>query len=758
MKAADVAGASRRELEERLEALEKENAKLRTIRDALIERMETAPDFRFNGYSLVLLRAEAETGVEKRIQRMARAVSEAKIARRQLQQSIDSLREGFILYDSKDRIVLCNRTYRTMFPELADLLQPGTCFGDLIRRAAECGVVAEAVTDPQAWIALREHLHRSECGQFQQMLSDGRWIDISERSTEEGGKVTIVSDISRFRHEEGPLASVDGHSAFLARVVASIAQGVAVIDKELRLATWNSQAAMLLNLPYVEIRSGMDVRDLLKMAWRRGVSLSPERKKEVRDWINSPNRRHPMRIELDVLGGRCVAANFRDMPRDGFVVTMTDVTAQIKTARLLEASNEELERHVAGRTRELRELNATLEGEIRRHRDTAADLARMRTVAEAASISKTRFLAAASHDLLQPLNAAQLYLSALETSPFLDPAGRELVDNIVRAFKSIETLLSALLDISKMDAGGYHPKLAAVALGDLFDTLRTEFGAMARQKGVRLRIVPTSLILRSDARLLRSVVQNLLSNAVKYTDSGSVLLGVRRRGNAVVIEVYDTGPGIAADDQQVIFEEFRRLKAARPVGGLGLGLATVRRAASLLGYGIAVRSEVGRGTCFSVLIPEAREHMAAPANLPAAQARQPERSGPGCVFLLENDEEVADAMAMLFERWKLESVTAGSYRELLATMRSRRLEPQVVIADLDLDDELDGIEAIELLRREIGFDVPGVLTTADQSRDIQERARAAGIEYFSKPLKPAQLRAYLLHLTPPGPGRSPARD
>ena len=758
---------SRRDLELQLEELARENAKLRIIRDALMNRVDRGYDPGGKALRTANSVTELEASVEKRIQRLARAMSEAKIARRQLQQAIDSINEGFILYDQDDLIVLCNRKYRTLFPELADILHPGTGFIDIIRKAAEVGVVAEAVTDPQAWIAARVEHHRQDWSQFQQLLSDGRWIQISDRKTDEGGTVTIVSDITHFKRleETRRLTQLADQKDLLVWTVASIAQGVVVFDKDLRLVAWNSQAAMLLNLPYVEMHPGMGVRELAKLAWRHGARLSVDRKREVEQWINSHTNRYPLRLELMFPGGRCVAANFRDMPDDGFVVTMTDVTAQLNAARLLERSKEQLEEHVNERTRQLQQVNATLEDEIDRHKRTAADLERMRSKAEAANMSKTRFLAAASHDLLQPLNAARLYLSALETSPLMAAGARELLDHIIRAFGSIESLLNTLLDISKMDAGGYQPNMATVDLGEMLDALRTEFGPAARQKGLRLRFVGTSTLVRSDARLLRSIVQNLISNAVKYTDSGSVLVGVRRRGAMLSLEIIDTGLGIAPEHHQAIFEEFKRLNPATArASGLGLGLATAKRAADLLGYSIELQSDLGAGARFSLLLPWQHTTRGPgsgaiadgqPRNRSPAE-RSGDHAGQGLIFVLENDAGVANAMATLFDHWQLRSVTAASYALMRDLIEREGLKPRMIIADLHLDDDIDGVEAIRLLRQRYGMSIPGILVTADQSREVQERAKAQNIEYFSKPVKPAQLRAFLFHLDA-GAAASPDR-
>ncbi|AXS39741.1 PAS-domain containing protein [Breoghania sp. L-A4] len=773
-------------LEDRLRALEAENAslrgenvKLKTVRDALIRQVDRSHDFTGNAFKLFQSVAELETSVEKRIQRVARAMSEAKIARRQLQQAIDSIGEGFILYDSDDRIVLCNRKYRNFFPMMEDLLKPGTHFQEIVRRAADEAVVAEAVTDPQAWIAARTERHRRKRCQFQQLLSDGRWIQFSERDTDEGGKVVIVSDITHFKRleETRRLTKADKQSGVLVTTVASIAQGVVVFDDELKLVAWNSQAAMLLNLPYVDVHQGMAVGALLKLIWSHGARVPSQRKIEARFWIANVTKRYPLRLEIFYPGGRVVAANFRTMPDDGFVITLTDVTAQIDAARVLERSKEELEQRVIERTAELTELNEILHDEVRRHEKTAADLERARRAAEEANLSKTRFLAAASHDLLQPLNAARLYLSALENSTNVQPHDRELLDSISQAFHSTEDLLSALLDISKMDAGGYRPQPVAIDLGALFRNLETEFGALARQHGIRLRIVKSSAVVCSDPQLLRRIVQNFLSNALKYTASGSILIGARHAGGRIRIEVHDTGAGIAPEDHKVIFEEFKRASAtAQATSGLGLGLAIVERAARLLDHPIGLHSRPNSGgvggSCFSVTVPLAARGASGGREAlpgPRTPAHQDPASGPAPVFIaqppahvrarhpadqvifvLENDAEVSRAMTKLLDSWRLNNVCAASFDAMLEIARRRGLRPSVIIADLHLDGALDGIDAITRLRRELdgpdGPATPGILVTADQTRENTDRAKAASIEYFPKPVKPGQLRAYLSHL------------
>lgn len=752
-----TADPSVRQLQAEVAALQRENEKLRTVRDALIRQVDRNNDLSGRAFNLVKPIIEVEGNVEKRIQRLARAMSEAKIARRQLRQAIDSIGEGFILYDQDDRIVLCNRKYRQIFPELEHLLKPGTHFRQIIEHAARIGVIVESVTDPDAWIASRIASHAQKQCQFQQLLGDGRWIQISEQATEDGGKVTIVSDITPFKRleEARRLSKIAEQSSVLATTVASIAQGVIVFDKDLNLVAWNSQAAMLLNLPYVDMHSGVNVRTLLRLIWRHGAQMPISRRRDARSWILNVERRPPLRLEISYPGGRYISANFRGMPDDGFVVTLTDVTAQVNAARLLERSKEELEARVGERTRELTRLNVTLQDEIRRHEETAADLDRTRKAAEAANLSKTHFLAAASHDLLQPLNAARLYIFALESSPLIEAGAHELLDNISQALQSTEAILSTLLEISKMDAGAYTPKHSAIDVAQLFARLQIEFEPLARQRGLMLKVMPTAARVWTDENLLRRIVQNFLSNAVKYTESGRILLGVRRQGSAVRIEVHDTGPGIATENRELVFQEFKR--ATSPTNhesGLGLGLAIVRRAAGILGHPIALESREGKGSCFSVTVPvsggmkrqEKLEDGQLETETAIAVSAAARGDGRDPILILENDESVAHAMATLFQHWQLNSIIAASHGEAIDALSAQAARPQAVIADLHLDGALDGIAAIRELRSSFGAGLPGILITAEQTTAIREQAQAERIEYFSKPLKPAQLRAYLNHL------------
>lgn len=403
-----------------------------------------------------------------------------------------------------------------------------------------------------------------------------------------------------------------------------------------------------------------------------------------------------------------------------------------------------LENRVRIRTEE---LHSTL----RRLEQSNIDLSAAKENAELANLSKTRFLAAASHDVLQPLNAAHLSVSALAEVQTSDE-GKKLVRQVERSLETMEDLLRTLLDISKLDAGVVQPDIGDVNLETLFSSLRSDFQPVAKLKGLTLKFRPVSAVVRSDRTLLRRILQNILSNALRYTRSGGVLVGTRHRGDTIRIDVADTGCGIPDDQREAVFEEFHRgstfpADAGISGGGLGLGLAIVRRMAAALGHPVTFSSKVGRGTIFHIDVPVG---IGASADAIASLAEMERPRGYGLfgtkVLLVENDADVLQAMTFLLERWQCLVRAATSTEDALGLLGDTDWVPDIVIADQHLDDGDLGTATIAEVRDYIGRAVPALIVTADASEAVAKAARAAGIELMRKPLKPAQLRALLAHL------------
>ncbi|MDO9709731.1 NahK/ErcS family hybrid sensor histidine kinase/response regulator [Paracraurococcus lichenis] len=404
-----------------------------------------------------------------------------------------------------------------------------------------------------------------------------------------------------------------------------------------------------------------------------------------------------------------------------------------------------LEAQVRSRTQELTEALRSLER-------TNAALAAAKEEAERANLSKTRFLAAASHDLLQPLNAARLFMSTLVDLQ-AEAEARRVAVRVERSLQTIEDLIRALLDISKLDAGLVRPSVQEFPLDGCLAALDSTFRPAAERKGLRLRLRPTPVTVRSDPVMLQRILQNLLSNAVRYTRRGGVHLGVRRQGEDCVIQVADTGIGIPEREYELIFEEFHRgaLTEEEDVA-LGLGLAIVRRQLRTLGHGLEFRSKVGVGSVFRLRLPLA-------AGLPAAPEPGPDRAGsraPGGIagtllVLIENDEPTLTAMTQLLDRWDCHVLPVRSRDELqrLAPQLERR--PDIVITDYHLDDGVDGLSLIARLRRDFRAALPAIVVSADHSEAVAAAARAAGCEMLRKPVRPAALRALLVHLLSAAP-------
>jgi signal transduction histidine kinase/CheY-like chemotaxis protein len=424
--------------------------------------------------------------------------------------------------------------------------------------------------------------------------------------------------------------------------------------------------------------------------------------------------------------GLVIEIRANQMPDGGLVTTATDVTPSVEAAEALERANENLERRVKERTEELTRLNDAL--------------ARAKGEAEEANVSKTRFLAAASHDILQPLNAARLYVTSLvERQGAGDDA--QLVSNVDASLEAVEEILGALLDISRLDSGVLRPELSTFRLDELMRQLEVEFAPLAREKGLRLTFVATTRAVRSDRRLLRRLLQNLISNAIKYTPQGRVLIGCRLDGGKLRLDVYDTGLGIPKSKRRAIFEEFHRLdQGAKVARGLGLGLSIVERIARVLHHPVDLQSKTGRGSRFSVTVP------LAPA-LPLDKKEKPQRVEMNqladlVVLCIDNEPKILDGMATLLGGWGCDVLKAADLKAALSVVSDATTPPSGLLVDYHLDSG-NGIEAIAALRWRFGAELPAILITADRSPAVREEARTRDIQVLPKPLKPAALRALM---------------
>ncbi len=502
----------------------------------------------------------------------------------------------------------------------------------------------------------------------------------------------------------------------LSGALENMSQGVCVVDREMRLVAWNGAYLALFDYPPTLIQVGRPVADLLRHNAEGGLMGAGDVEAKIKrrlDWKRAGSRHQ---IERPWPDGRIIEIRGNPMPGGGFVATFSDVTASRRTAEELKQINETLEQRVVART---------------------AELEQAKLQAERASEAKTRFLAAVSHDLVQPLNAAQLLTHALG-GRLGERSERASLKQISGALAATENLLEGLLDISRLDAGGLEPRRSRFPLSELFSQLHGEFSLMAEERGLKLDCVQTRLWVESDPQLLRRILQNFLSNAVRYTGSGRILIGCRRQGARVLAGVWDTGPGIPDEARAIIFEEFRRLDQDRRAPGLGLGLAIAERMARLLDHPLNLVSVPGRGTAFTVSVPRVA---AMPRRPTPARGVAPSRRGR--VLVVDNEAAMRDSLAALLSGWGLEVEIAAD--EAAALAARDRQAPDLLILDYHLDQGLTGLDLYRTLaspdhRR------PAILISADHAAEVRQAAQAAGCQFLHKPIRPLALRSLINRL------------
>lgn len=540
------------------------------------------------------------------------------------------------------------------------------------------------------------------------------------------GREMQVEDVVRIVDEASEVLQFN--RALLQGAIENITQGISVVDQSLRLVAWNHRYIELFNYPEGQVYVGRPVAELIRFNAERGLLGGGDIEEHVSKrlyWMRQGTAHTSERLFPN---GRVIELIGNPMPGGGFVMSFTDITEFREAERALKDANEGLEQRVSERTQELSQLNQAL---------TEA-----KGVAEAANQSKTRFLAAVSHDLMQPLNAARLFSAALSHQDDALPAdARELVRHLDSSLRSAEDLISDLLDISRLENGRITPDRHAFVLNNLFDTLGAEFRVLAAEHGVDFRLRGSRLRVDSDIKLLRRILQNFLTNAFRYA-KGRVLLGVRRQGQQLRLEVWDRGPGIPEDKRKVIFEEFKRLDShqTRAEKGLGLGLAIADGLCRVLGHQLEVRSWPGKGSVFSVTIPLAL-HAEPPALL-----SQPEQNGQALagiqVLCIDNEDSILAGMHSLLSRWGCQVWTARNRLEC-EHLLSENVRPQLALVDYHLDDGETGTELMGWLRTRLGEPLPGVVISADGRPELIAQVHAAGLDYLPKPVKPAALRALL---------------
>jgi len=505
-------------------------------------------------------------------------------------------------------------------------------------------------------------------------------------------------------------------------------EGMSVIDEHYNLMAWNQRYADLFDYPLSFLSVGKHISELIRFNAKRGFCGAGDVEDHVARRMGNVKLGRPYTFERTRADGKVIKMQGNPMPNGGFVTTYSDITQYRQVERELVKAKDDLEARVIERTKELSWANA--------------DLQITKTKVEQINLSKTRFMAAIGHDLMQPLNAARLFTASLLQHDHQDPEVKETVRHIADSLKSSGQLLADLLDISKLESDAIEVSKSNFPVSALLNNFNAEFSAMAHDYSVEYHCVNCSLAINSDINLLRRIVQNFLTNAFRYGCGGKVLLGCRRIGDNLSIEVWDQGRGIPEDKVKDIFSEFQRLEDSSIYdrNGLGLGLAIADRISKVLGHDIKLKSAVNKGSMFSVMVPIVNnyQHTAKPTH----SFGRNQLAGVK-VLCIDNEQKILVGLELLLKRWQCEVMSAKSLDEAISLIEEDDGLPDIMLADYHLDEQRTGLDAMEALRKKYDMQIPGVLITADTRNELIEEVENKNYKYMAKMVRPAALRAMI---------------
>lgn len=661
-----------------------------------------------------------------------------------LQSTIENISLGISVVDQQMRLVAWNRPYVEMFSYPEGLICVGRPIEEVFRYNAIKGEYGLGDVEHQVRMRL-DSIRSGAPHSYERYRPDGTVLEVRGNPMPNGGYVNTYMDITEHKRIEEALRESEQNIRIYTDNVPVL---IAYLDPECRF--------LFINKAYADA-FGLDRHNIAGVHCLQ--ALPEEEYINRRHYIDAALRGERQRFEtrLPTQGDSIRFAEVTYIPHIGeygdvlgYFTLYQDITERRKAEQALQETNENLEQRVRERTHALSVVNKELRKENTIRALMEDELRQAKSDAEAANLGKTRFLAAASHDLLQPLNAARLFSSALAQQSHSRETS-QLVENLDGSLKAAEELITAILDISKLDAGALEPTLTHFSLEYLFQTLNTEFSVLAKEKGLAFHSVNCHQVVYSDQTLLRRIMQNFLSNAMRYTASGKVLMGARREGQQLRLEVWDTGVGIPDNKLREVFEEFKRIDNPKhsQVKGLGLGLAITDRIARMLGHQLKVRSWPGQGTVFSITLPLGDASL--------AQKPKPEQRGwirsKGLngikVLVIDNEPKILEGMSALLQGWSCDVVTALSGDEAVAVTLERSWVPDIVLADYHLGETETGVMALRQLAVLEGqpanaeYFSPAIVITADRTDEVRDEIDTAQAQLLTKPIKPAALRAMI---------------
>ncbi|MBB94441.1 MAG: hybrid sensor histidine kinase/response regulator [Rhodobacteraceae bacterium] len=721
------------------DTVERQNQKLSRIVESLIRRVEQASAPSELAYAQFERAAYLESQMLQQTRALERTLDQlsaskeqlgvanvaARTARAHLSEAIEAISEGFALFGPDDRLILANSRFSANLKDVVPHIRPGLAF----RRYLELVSKSEFLDlghrrSPSDWMNWRLALHDSQAANFNVTLMGERYFQTSSQRTASGGTVIMHSDVTdliRVERQERD-ALMDRQAMLLQATLDHLDQGVCIFGDDGDAIGQNRRLIELLHLPPQLSGTRLSTSVMIDHLGRTMTFPIGFSALDLGQWMRNADRQAPIAFEVKQGGHTFLKIFARYIPSWGVVMSFTDVTAERLANNALRDLNEQLERRVEDRTRAL--------GEALRD-------------AERATASKSRFVAAASHDLMQPLSSAKLFMSSIADSSD-DETILKVIGKAETSLAHLEHIIEALMDISKLDADKVVMDRRPIPLENVFGILRDQFAPQAAAKGLGLSVVPSSLLVESDPGYLRRILENLISNAVRYTDAGRVVVGVRRRGNSARIEVWDTGRGMTEDEKRVIFEEFRKLDpGSGPAQGLGLGLAIVDRACASLDHPLNVRSAPGVGSCFSFSVPILDAYWNAERNL---IAETPELAEPNCegviVLLVENDRQLRRALSMHIEGWGGLVVPAESAEDAINLMNEAGIQPDALLLDYHLGEGPTGLDVYHRIARNHGPCACRIVT-ADRSRNLHRYCTDNGLEILNKPIDRTKLLDFL---------------
>jgi PAS domain S-box-containing protein len=861
-------------LQAELDALQYENEKLKKINTVLMQRVEMGWGNYSSDYSSfqnAALLAEKVKNKEIKLRQaqhklevvnldLNRIQQESKLGHQRLYDLIESVSDAIVLFDKDRRLILANSRFYDFWRNSGAPIKVGeTRLQDLMAMS-----VASGVYNPAQDVSEKMVLRTNQISDCVFRLTDGRWLQMSERATSDNGLVLVYTDITQIKESE--FARRERVQAEKNRTLQSmldnLPQGASLVNANNKIESWNQRFLDLLGLQASSQIYGMDYLTLLKdtdvyddaLAFQqqetgtipaqkifekekrtasgkilhihshlilgggymntytditeRSHNAEALRESEYRlrlitdampalisyinsnlqyefankafeEWLQRPSkdieglylkqlltetdynnhsqyfekalRGETVNFELEqkLSGGRQRNYYKTYIPHYGngdvvlgFFALEQDVTERRRTAQGLKYAYQHMEQRVFERTKELNGLNKQLQSEIAERAVIEQNLLAATQVAEQANESKVKFMATAGHDLLQPLNAARLFSTALQQSELSQDTHR-LVNSLNCSLNDVESIITTLVDISKLEAGVVEPIPSAFVVDELLVNLANEFQPQAKTAGLDFSYIPCHAVVDTDSQLLARILRNFLTNALRYTETGKLLMGCRRRVDGLEIQVFDTGIGIDEGQLPRIFEEFKRINPSNHADdkGLGLGLAIVEKLAAVLGCDVFVDSVPGKGSVFSVRVPYGK---LTASNAPATVLSRLEQPLQGRrILVIDNEQAICEGMSLVLSSWGCEVETVQTLAEITTREEVLSPVPDLLIVDHQLNDDETGFDAVDIINQQLQQQLPVVMITANYSKELRQQVGSLGYRYLNKPVKPLKLRSML---------------